>query len=186
MSGLTGVRVAFLMANEGVEQVELEEPWNTLRDNGVACELVAPHPGQVQALQHLDRGDTFAVSLILGDARPDAFDALVLPGGVANSDALRQDARAVAFVREFVESRRPTAAISHAPWMLVEAGVVRGRTLTSWPSLQTDVANAGGTWLDHELVIDDNLLTSRRPADLPVFTAALVEVLRSVSRASSG
>ena len=184
MTELDGLRVAFVMANEGVEQVELEEPWDALTDDGVHCDLVAPRPGSVQALRHLERGESFDVTMLLGDVATEQFDALVLPGGVANPDALRCDVRAVEFVRAFVESGRPVAAICHAPWLLVEADVVRGRTLTSWPSLRTDIENAGGHWVDHELVMDTNLLTSRRPADLPVFTAALVEVLRSV-RASA-
>jgi protease I len=184
MTDLDRLRVVFLLANEGVEQEELEEPWDALRDAGVRLDLVAPHPGTVQAFHHRDRGDTFPVTTVLGDANVDDYDALVLPGGVANPDALRLDPRAVQFVRDFMDTRRTVAAICHAPWMLVEADVVRGRTLTSWPSLQTDIRNAGGTWIDHELVMDDNLLTSRRPADLPVFTAALLEVLRSVPSVS--
>ncbi|MBM6400628.1 type 1 glutamine amidotransferase domain-containing protein [Phycicoccus sonneratiae] len=173
----TARRVAFLVATEGIEQVELTEPWNAVEEAGHTPVLVSTESGQVQAFNHLDKGDTFPVDVTVAEAEVGDYDALVLPGGVANPDALRTDADAVSFVRTFVESGKPVAAICHAPWTLVEADVVRGRTLTSWPSLQTDLRNAGATWQDEELVVDDNLVTSRNPDDLPAFTKALVEAL---------
>jgi len=174
---LEGKRVAFLVAMEGIEQVELTEPWKAVEEAGGTPRLVAPETGKVQAFHHLDKGDTFDVDVPVSDAEPSEFDALVLPGGVANPDALRTDPDAVAFVRTFMEAGKPVAAICHAPWTLVEAGVVEGRTLTSWPSLQTDVRNAGGTWVDEEVVVDGNLVSSRKPDDLKAFNAALVEAL---------
>lgn len=174
---LSGRTVAFLVASEGIEQVELTEPWKAVEEAGGTPKLVAPEAGEVQAFHHLDKADTFPVDLPVTDADPSSFDALVLPGGVANPDALRTDKDAVDFVRTFVESGKPVAAICHAAWSLVEADVVRGRRLTSWPSLQTDVRNAGGTWVDEEVVVDGNLITSRKPDDLPAFNATLVEAL---------
>lgn len=176
-SQAAGPQVAFLVAGEGVEQVELVEPWKAVEEAGGRPRLVSPKPGTVQAFNHLDKADTFEVDVTVGDADPDAFDALVLPGGVANPDALRMDQDAVTFVRTFVESGRPVAAICHAAWTLIEAGVVEGRTLTSWPSLKTDVRNAGGSWVDEEVVVDGNLITSRKPDDLKAFNARLVEAL---------
>jgi protease I len=176
---LSGTTVAFLVAAEGIEQVELTEPWKAVQEAGGTPKLLSPDPGQVQAFNHLDKGDTFDVDQTVGDADPGAYDALVLPGGVANPDALRTDKGAVDFVRAFVESGKPVAAICHAPWSLIEAGVLQGRTLTSWPSLQTDIRNAGGTWVDDEVVVDGNLLTSRKPDDLPAFNARLIEQLAS-------
>ena len=170
-------QVAFLVAPEGVEQVELTEPWAAVEAAGATPVLLSTRPGRVQAFNHLDKGDSFDVDLAVADAEVGDFAALVLPGGVANPDQLRTDEDAVAFVRTFLESGKPVAAICHAPWTLVEADVVRGRTLTSWPSLQTDLRNAGATWEDQELVIDDNLITSRMPDDLPAFTKALTEAL---------
>ncbi|HET7761192.1 MAG TPA: type 1 glutamine amidotransferase domain-containing protein [Phycicoccus sp.] len=170
-------QVAFLVAPEGVEQVELTEPWAAVEAAGATPVLLSTRSGRVQAFNHLDTGDTFDVDLAVADAEVGDFAALVLPGGVANPDQLRTDEDAVAFVRTFLESGKPVAAICHAPWTLVEADVVRGRTLTSWPSLQTDLRNAGATWQDQELVIDDNLITSRMPDDLPAFTKALTEAL---------
>jgi protease I len=173
---LAGKTVAFLTAAEGIEQVELTEPWRAVEGAGGTPRLVSPQPGTVQAFHHLDKGDTFDVDVTVADASPGDFDALVLPGGVANPDALRMDEEAVAFVKEFVGSGKPVAAICHAPWTLVEAGVLSGRRLTSWPSLQTDIRNAGGTWVDEEVVVDGNLVTSRKPDDLPAFNATLTEV----------
>ena len=170
-------QVAFLVAPEGVEQVELTEPWAAVEAAGATPVLLSTRPGRVQAFNHLDKGDSFDVDLAVADAEVGDFAALVLPGGVANPDQLRTDEDAVSFVRTFLESGKPVAAICHAPWTLVEADVVRGRTLTSWPSLQTDLRNAGATWEDEELVIDDNLITSRMPDDLPAFTKALTEAL---------
>src|SRR4051812_1830246 len=160
---IAGRTVAFLMANEGIEQVELTEPWKAVQEAGGTPKLIAPEGGEVQAFNHLDKGDTFRVDQAVADADPSSYNALVLPGGVANPDALRTDATAMNFVRAFMTSGKPVAAICHAPWSLVEADLVKGRTLTSWPSLQTDLRNAGATWVDEEVVVDDNLVTSRGP-----------------------
>ena len=170
-------RIAFLVAPEGIEQVELTEPWKAVEEAGHTPVLLSTESGSVQAFDHLDKADTFDVDVVVTDAEVDDYDALVLPGGVANPDNLRTDADAVAFVRSFVGSGKTVAAICHAPWTLIEADVVRGRTLTSWPSLQTDLRNAGATWQDEELVVDGNLITSRKPDDLPAFTKALTEAL---------
>jgi len=174
MSDLTGKTIAFLVAAEGIEQVELTEPWSAVEDAGGTPTLLSTDGGEVQAFHHLDKGDTFTVDAVVADADPTWYDGLVLPGGVANPDALRMDDDAVGFVRAFVESGRPVAAICHAPWTLVEADVVRGRRMTSWPSLQTDLRNAGADWVDEEVVVDGNLVTSRKPDDLPAFNDALV------------
>ncbi len=174
---LQGKTVAFLVANEGIEQVELTKPWQAVQEAGGTPKLLAPESGKAQAFNHLDKADTFEVDVPVGDAKPDEFDALVLPGGVANPDNLRQHDDAVSFARRFVESGKPVAVICHGPWTLVEAGCVEGRTLTSWPSLQTDIRNAGGTWVDEELVVDGNLVSSRKPDDLPAFCDKLVEMV---------
>lgn len=174
---LTGKQVAFLVAHEGIEQVELVEPWRAVEQAGGTAKLISPEPGKVQAFDHLDKADTFEVDVPVADADPATFDALVLPGGVANPDALRTDADAVAFAKAFMDAGKPVAAICHAAWTLVEGDCVRGRTLTSWPSLQTDIRNAGGTWVDEEVVVDGNLVSSRKPADLEAFTQKLVEAL---------
>jgi protease I len=176
MPDLTGRTIAFLVAPEGIEQVELTEPWSAVEDAGGTPRLLSIDQGKVQAFHHLDKGDTFAVDAVVADADPASYDGLVLPGGVANPDALRMDEDAVDFVREFVESDRPVAAICHAPWTLVEADVVRGRRLTSWPSLQTDLRNAGAEWVDEEVVVDGNLVTSRKPDDLPAFNQAMLSL----------
>jgi len=170
-------KVAFLVAAEGIEKVELTEPWAAVADAGFSPVLLSPETGEVQLFEHLDKADTQPVEATVGQAGVGDYDALVLPGGVANPDALRTDAAAVAFVREFVESGKPVAAICHAPWTLVEADVVRGRQLTSWPSLQTDLRNAGATWVDEKVVVDGNLITSRNPGDLPAFNNALLEAV---------
>lgn len=173
------MRVAFLMAPEGVEQVELTEPWQAVSDAGGTPKLISTRSGHVQAFKHLHKADTFPVDQTVADSSVDDFDGLVLPGGVANPDALRLDARAVAFVKEFVDAGKPVASICHGPWTLVEADVVRGRTLTSWPSLRTDIRNAGGTWVDEEVMVCDaapsTLITSRKPADLKAFCSAFIE-----------
>lgn len=171
---LTGRTIAFVVAPEGIEQIELTEPWNAVQEAGGTPRLVSTSAGQVQAFNHLDKADTFDVDATVAEADVAEFDGLVLPGGVANPDALRLDEDAVAFIRGFMEAGKPVAAICHAPWTLVEADVVRGRTLTSWPSLRTDLTNAGASWVDEELVADDNLVTSRNPDDLPAFCKALV------------
>jgi protease I len=172
---LNGKRIAFLVANEGVEQVELTEPWKAVEAEGGTPELISLESGTVQAFNHLDKGDTFDVDRAVSDAKADDYDALVLPGGVANPDFLRADEDAVAFAKAFFEQAKPVAAICHGPWTLVEADVVRGRTLTSWPSLQTDIRNAGGNWVDEEVHVDQGLVSSRKPDDLPAFCAKLVE-----------
>jgi protease I len=175
---LTGMRVAFAVANEGVEQVELVEPWRAVQDAGAAPELLAPEAGTVQAFNHLDKAEGFPVGRALADADPADYDALVLPGGVANPDQLRTVPAAVEFVRAMFEAGKPAAVICHGPWTLVEADLVRGRTLTSWPSVQTDIRNAGGTWVDEEVQIctagPNVLITSRKPDDLPSFCKNLV------------
>lgn len=173
---LAGKRAAFVTANEGVEQIELTGPWDALGSAGAERELIAPSDGKVQAFEHLDKGDTFAVDRTTAQASPKDYDLLVLPGGVANPDQLRTDDAAVEFVRAFAASGKPIAAICHAPWTLVEAGVVDGKRLTSWPSLKTDIENAGGEWVDENVVIDGSLVTSRKPADLEAFCKAVVEL----------
>jgi protease I len=172
---IDGKKIAVLVANEGIEQVELTEPWTALEAAGARPELIAPDGGEVQAMNHLDKADTFPVDRPLAEASPDDYDALMLPGGVANPDALRTDPEAVSFTRAFFAAGKPVAAICHAPWTLVEADVVRGRTLTSWPSLQTDIRNAGGDWVDEQVVGDRGLVTSRKPDDLPAFCATMIE-----------
>jgi protease I len=174
MPDLTGKKIAFAVAQEGIEQVELTSPWEAVKDAGGEPVLVSVEKGQVQAFNHLDKADTFDVDATFSDADADGYDGLVLPGGVANPDALRTDADAVAFVKAFFEAGKPVAAICHAPWSLVEADVVRGRTVTSWPSLQTDLRNAGAEWTDQEVVVDGNLVTSRKPDDLPAFNEAAI------------
>jgi len=171
------VKVAFL-ATDMVEQVELTEPWRAVEQEGWTPELVSLETGSIQGFDHYDKADTFPVDRTVEEASADEYDALVLPGGVGNPDTLRTDENAVAFVRAFFEQRKPVAAICHAPWLLVEAGVVRGRTLTSFPSIQRDVRNAGANWVDEEVVVDNGLVTSRRPDDLPAFCAKLVEEFR--------
>ncbi|MFJ8357940.1 type 1 glutamine amidotransferase domain-containing protein [Streptomyces sp. NPDC093984] len=171
------MRIAFLTAPEGVEQVELTEPWQAVKDAGHQPVLVSTKPGQVQAFNHLDKAETFPVEAVVGEVQAESFDGLVLPGGVANPDFLRMDEQAVSFVRAFFDQGRPVAAICHGPWTLIEADVVRGRTLTSWPSLKTDVRNAGGTWVDEQVHIDRDgnlLITSRKPDDLKAFDEAIV------------
>jgi len=174
---LEGKKIAFLVANEGVEQVELTEPWAEARRQGAQTDLIAPDAGEVQAFNHLDKGDRFPVDRTVADVSADDYDALVLPGGVANPDNLRSDEDAVAFARAFFDQHKPVAAICHAPWTLVEADVVRDRTLTSWPSVQTDIRNAGGNWVDEEVVVDQGLVTSRKPDDLPAFNRELINAI---------
>jgi protease I len=177
---LNGLRVAFLTSNEGVEQVELTEPWKAVSDAGGTPELIAPEGGQVQAFNHLDKADTFTVHRTLRDTDPSEYDAIVVPGGVANSDFLRMVPAAVSFVQRIFESGKPAAVICHGPWILVEADLVRGRTLTSWPSLKTDIRNAGGNWVDAVVQIctsgPNTLITSRKPDDLPAFNANIIKV----------
>ncbi|MFI5961972.1 type 1 glutamine amidotransferase domain-containing protein [Streptomyces asoensis] len=174
------MRIAFLTAPEGVEQVELTDPWQAAVDAGHEPVLVSTAPGEVQAFDHLDKADTFQVDEVVGEASAESFGGLVLPGGVANPDFLRTDDQAVAFVREFFERGRPVAAICHAPWTLIEADVVRGRVLTSWPSLETDLRNAGATWVDEQVKVCDHgsnkLVTSRKPDDLKAFCETYLNV----------
>ena len=170
-------RIAFLTASEGIEAVELTEPWDAVTGAGHTAELLSPESGEVQLFNHLDKAETRPVDTTVADASVDDYDALVLPGGVANPDALRTDDGAVAFIKAFVDSGKPVAAICHAPWTLVEAGVLSGKRVTSWPSLQTDIRNAGGDWVDEEVVEDGNLITSRNPDDLPAFNKALLAAL---------
>jgi protease I len=171
---LKGKRIAFL-ATDGVEQVELTEPWKAVEEAGGMPELISLESGTIQGFNHHDKGDTFPVDATVADADPTAYDGLVLPGGVINPDILRTDARAMRFVTRFFEEGKPVGAICHGPWSLVETGVVKGREVTSWPSVRTDIENAGGTWVDQELVVDRGLFTSRKPDDLPAFCAKLVE-----------
>ena len=175
---LEGLRVAFMAANEGIEQIELTEPWQAVKNAGGTPELLAPEPGEAQAFNHLDKAHTFPVDRAIRDADPGDYDALVLPGGVANPDHLRTVPEAVAFVRSMFQAGRPAAVICHGPWTLVEADLVRGRTLTSWPSLRTDIRNAGGSWVDTEVQRCTSgpnvLVTSRKPDDLPAFCKQLI------------
>jgi protease I len=171
---LEGKRIAFL-ATDGVEQVELTEPWKAVESEGGTPELVSIKTGEIQGVNHMDKGDTFKVDTTADQADASSYDGLVLPGGVANPDFLRVDKNAVRFVHAFFEQSKPVAAICHGPWTLVEADVVRGRTITSWPSLQTDIRNAGGTWVDEQVHVDQGLVTSRKPDDLPAFCSKMVE-----------
>jgi protease I len=172
---LQGKRIAFLVAPEGAEQVELTEPWAAVADEGATPELISTEPGEIQAFNHLDKGDTFKVDHTVDEVTSADYDALVLPGGVANPDFLRADETAVAFTRGFFEQGKPVGVICHGPWTLVEADVVRNRKITSWPSLRTDIRNAGGNWVDEQVVVDEGLVSSRKPDDLPAFCAKIVE-----------
>jgi protease I len=174
MGKLDGKRIAFL-ATDGVEQIELTEPLKAVKDEGAEVDLISLEKGEFQGFEHLDKGDTFTADKAAADASADEYDGLVLPGGVANPDFLRGDEDAVRFVRSFIEAKKPVGAICHGPWTLVEADVIKGRTLTSWPSLQTDIRNAGATWVDEEVHVDQGLVTSRKPDDLPAFNAKIVE-----------
>lgn len=176
---LSNRRIAFLTANEGVERVELTEPWKAVKDAGGEPVLVALEAGTVQTFDHLDASETFEATVAAADADVDDYAALVLPGGVANPDQVRMDDDAVSFAGAFFRAGKPVAVICHGPWTLVEAAVLQGRTLTSWPSVRTDIENAGGTWVDQEVVVCDQgpnvLISSRQPDDLPAFTAQMVK-----------
>jgi protease I len=177
MTDLTGKKVAFLL-KRGVEQPELTEPWATLESAGAQPLLVSEEPGTITALIHdWDRGDDFTVDLTLDEADPADFDALVLPGGTLNSDKIRNNPQAIAFVKAFFDADKPVASICHGPWIMIEAGAVAGRKLTSTTRISTDLKNAGADWTDAEVVVDGNLLSSRSPRDLPAFNAALVELI---------
>ena len=171
---LQGKRVAFL-ATDMVEQVELTEPWNAVHAEGAETELISLEEGEIQGFNHYDKADKFKVDRTVEEARADDYDALVIPGGVGNPDTLRTDENAVNFVLGFFKQGKPVGVICHGPWMLVETGVVRGRKVTSWPSLQTDIRNAGGNWVDEEVVVDSGLVTSRKPDDLPAFNKKIIE-----------
>jgi len=172
---LQGQKIAFL-ATDGVEQVELKEPWKAVEEAGAEPELVSIKGGEIQGFEHLDKADRFPVDRLVSDADVADYDALVLPGGVANPDFLRMDEAAVQFVKGFVDQGKPVGVICHGPWTLVEADAVRDRRLTSWPSLRTDIRNAGGNWVDEEVAIDGGLVSSRRPDDLPAFCAKIIEM----------
>jgi protease I len=173
-TSISGKRVAFL-ATDGVEEVEYTRPRKAVEQAGGTAELISIKDGEIQAVNHMDKAGTYPVDKQAKDAVASDYDALVLPGGVANPDFLRADPDAVRFVREFFSAGKPVAAICHGPWTLIEAGVVDGRTLTSWPSLRTDLANAGATWVDEEVYVDDGLVTSRKPDDIPAFCDKLLE-----------
>jgi protease I len=178
---LEGKKVAFLVAKEGVEQVELTDPWDALVSENAQPSIVSTESGTVQAFDHLDRADVFDVDAVVESAASSEYDALVLPGGVANPDFLRMNPGAVAFARSFFDAGKPVAVICHGPWTLIEAGMVAGRTLTSWPSLRTDITNAGGEWVDEEVVVcnsgPNTLISSRNPDDLPAFCAKLIDTV---------
>jgi protease I len=176
---LAGKRVAFL-ATDMFEQVELTEPWKAVEQAGGKPELVSIKRGEIQGFDHYDKADKFKVDKHVSEVSADDYDAIVQPGGVGNPDRLRMDEQAVAFFRSFFDAGKPAAVICHGPWMLVEADVVRGRTITSWPSLKTDIRNAGGNWVDREVVVENGLVTSRKPDDLPAFCANLVEQFAGV------
>ncbi|MET3369706.1 MULTISPECIES: type 1 glutamine amidotransferase domain-containing protein [Paenarthrobacter] len=171
---ITGKKVAFLLT-DGVEQVELTSPWQAVKDAGGEPTLVAPSKGKLQGFNGVEKGDTFDVDLAVADANASDFDALVLPGGVVNADHLRVDKDAQNFTRAFFEQHKPVASICHGPWILIEAGVIKGRNVTSYHTLQTDLKNAGANWTDEEVVVDQGLVTSRNPDDLPAFNSKVVE-----------
>ncbi len=173
---VSGMEIAFLATN-GVEQVELTKPYEALKKEGAQVTLVSPQSGEIQGMNHDEMGDKIKVDQPLSAVQPDQFDALVLPGGVANPDKLRVDKQAVAFVKHFVDQKKPIAVICHGPWTLIEAGGVKGKKMTSWPSLHTDLANAGANWVDQEAVTDGLLVTSRKPDDIPAFIKAFTELL---------
>jgi protease I len=174
MQKLSNKRVAILAA-DGFEQVELQKPKEALEEAGATTNIVSLGEGDIQGMNHADKGDKFHVDISLDDAKPDDYDALMIPGGLMNPDSLRSDDRALKFVRHFFEAGKPVAAICHGPWVLIDAGVASGRTLTSWPAIQTDVKNAGGNWVDKEVVVDNGLITSRKPDDIPAFNEKMIE-----------
>jgi protease I len=171
---LRGKKIAFI-ATEGVERVELTEPWKAVEEAGATPELISIEDSPFHAWNHFEKADTFTPDKTAEEAQVDDYDALVLPGGVANPDQLRSDENVVGFIRDFAATGKPIGVICHGPWTLIEAGVVKGRTITSWPSLQTDLRNAGANWIDEEVVVDAGLVSSRKPDDLPAFNAKIVE-----------
>lgn len=175
---LKGKRVAIL-ATDGFEQVELTDPKKNLEEAGATVEVLSIKSGKIKGWDMTDWGESVAVDRLVADAKPDEYDALVLPGGQINPDKLRIDEDAISFIRDFAKSGKPTAAICHGPWTLIEAGVVRGRTFTSWPSIKTDLLNAGANWVDREVVRDANFISSRKPEDIPAFSDAIIEALSS-------
>ena len=172
---LQGKRIAILVANEGIEQVEMVEPRKALQEAGAETHLIAPAPGEAQAMNHLDKADKFPVDRTVAECSPDEYDGVMLPGGVANPDNLRMHDDAVQFLATFFNEGKPVAAICHAPWMIIQAGAARDRTLTSWPSLQTDLRNAGATWVDEQVVVNEGLVTSRGHKDIPAFNGKMIE-----------
>jgi deglycase len=175
MAELDGIRAAIL-ATDGFEESELTEPKNALQQAGAMVDVIAPHEGQIQAFRHHDKSITVSVDRTLNQASPDEYDVLVLPGGALNADQMRMEGKVREFIQRFQQDGRPMAVICHAPWELVSAGLVRGRTLTSWPTVQDDLRNAGGNWVDREVVVDGNLVTSRGPQDLPAFNRELIKL----------
>ncbi|MEY2542221.1 MAG: protease [Verrucomicrobiota bacterium] len=171
---LDGKKVAILVT-DGFEQVEMTKPRETLQDAGAETKIVSIKSGKIQGMNHADKGDKFDVDLTLDDARPEEFDALMIPGGLMNPDTMRANEDALEFTRHFFNEGKPVAAICHGPWVLIDAGVVRGRTLTSWPNIKTDVRNAGAKWVDEEVVVDNGLVTSRKPDDIPAFNKKMIE-----------
>ena len=171
---LDGKKVAILVT-DGFEQVEMTKPREALDEAGAETKIVSLNPGKIQGMHHADNGDKFDVDLTLDEARPEEFDALLIPGGLMNPDALRSNDDALEFTRHFFREGKPVAAICHGPWVLIDAGVVRGRTLTSWPAIKTDVNNAGGKWINEEVVVDNGLVTSRKPDDIPAFNKKMIE-----------
>ena len=176
--GLKGKRIA-IVATDGFEQSELLVPRNALEAEGAEVDIIAPKDGDIQGMEHHDKGRKVAVDHTIDEVKPDDYAALVLPGGVANPDTLRTDQRVVSFVKKFFDAHKPVAAICHGPWTLIEAKVVKGRTVTSWPSLKTDLENAGAHWVDREVVVDNGLVTSRKPGDLPPFCREMVELFKA-------
>ena len=181
---LQGLKVAVLATN-GFEQAELEQPVNGLRDAGAEVDVIAPKAGKIQGYNHDEKADAFSVDKTLDAIKPQDYDALVLPGGVQNPDSLRLEPSAIAFIKSFVDAKKPISAVCHGPWTLIDAGGVKGRKMTSWPSLKVDLTNAGATWVDQEVVVDGNLVTSRKPEDLPAFVAKTVEVLEKAQRSAA-
>jgi len=171
---LDGKKVAILVA-DGFEQVEMTKPREALDEAGAETKIVSLKPGKIQGMHHADKGDKFDVDLTLDEARPEQFDTLLIPGGLMNPDSLRSNDDALEFTRHFFREGKPVAAICHGPWVLIDAGVVRGRTLTSWPAIKTDVKNAGGKWINEEVVVDNGLVTSRKPDDIPAFNRKMIE-----------